>query len=517
METQEVITLQFGSYSNYVGAHYWNLQQKAILDSDEEDNIKLFKSSFGKHKNKFPRTICFDIKNSLKTLKEDGSFTDELKQKENINGLPFESEPVLYEQDLFKKNLSKESKDFEETVTTWTDFMEFELQENSLQLLSNNYNDGESFTCFGLGKQEFLNIREEFEDKLHFWVEECNNLEGFQVFTDFHNGFSGLSSQCVEDLRDEYNKKCLLSYLNWPVHLLNKENCIYEDINAALAFRSYMDFCDLSVIQSLQKDMFDQKSLNVVNIENINYKPNLQYHTSAVLAATIDCTSLSWRLPNRKISMSEQCYLISQGTRTFAGSAFSVPFVKSSNTLLEKLYSMDSYYDSLVFTLSPYASKSLVPFNQLITLRNIPENMIIPSVIKPALLQSLGLNSNVFNLNPISVLDFFSSKFYPSESTISHSFYSKQRLDLGFPFPSIINGKSGDKKDLYNNVTSMGALYSSPSFNLVLNEVVKRIKKLSTSKKHILQEFDLNNDLAKELIEDLQNLAYIYDDCKLSL
>ena len=245
------------------------------------------------------------------------------------------------------------------------------------------------------------------------------------------------------------------------------------------------------------------------------FQPNLQYHTSSILAAAIDCTTLSWRLRNRKISMSEQCYFISQGTRTFAGSAFGVPFFEDSNTLLQKLCSMEEYYDSLVFNLCPYIdSKTLVPFSQLIMLQNLPDNLIIPSVIQPALLQSLGLNTNVFNLNPTSVIDFFSSKFYPPERTISHSFYLKKKIDFEIPFPAIVKGKSGINKDSSKNATSMAALYSSPSFYVMLHEVIDRMKKLNITKEHMLQQFDLDYDLMKELLEDLQNLAYIYDSQK---
>lgn len=31
METREILTLQFGNYSNYFGAHFWNLQEKSFV------------------------------------------------------------------------------------------------------------------------------------------------------------------------------------------------------------------------------------------------------------------------------------------------------------------------------------------------------------------------------------------------------------------------------------------------------------------------------------------------------
>ena len=34
---------------------------------------------------------------------------------------------------------------------------------------------------FGVGQDEYKQLEEDFEDNLHFWAEECDYLEGFQV------------------------------------------------------------------------------------------------------------------------------------------------------------------------------------------------------------------------------------------------------------------------------------------------------------------------------------------------
>ncbi|KAG7218899.1 hypothetical protein INR49_019448 [Caranx melampygus] len=44
-------------------------------------------------------------------------------------------------------------------------------------------------------------VLEELEDKLHFFVEECDYLQGFQVLCDMADGFAGLGSKVTEMLR----------------------------------------------------------------------------------------------------------------------------------------------------------------------------------------------------------------------------------------------------------------------------------------------------------------------------
>ncbi|NWH78354.1 MSTO1 protein, partial [Piaya cayana] len=53
---------------------------------------------------------------------------------------------------------------------------------------------------------------EELEDRLHFYVEECDYLQGFQVLCDLHDGFSGVGAKATELLYDEYSGKGILTW-----------------------------------------------------------------------------------------------------------------------------------------------------------------------------------------------------------------------------------------------------------------------------------------------------------------
>lgn len=199
MSTHEIITLQFGNYSNFVGTHYWNFHHKRLLEFENstEDNrsyvTKLFRESQSSRSCFVPRAIVFDIKSKLSSLKQDGSFgdTNEIAKEvlnNNSNAVIFD-EPVI-EKNQFVKQIQSGEVDpdanfecnFESEVKTWTDFMSYEFDSHTVQLLSETYKDGEDFSFFGIGQDEYKQLEDDFEDNLHFWAEECDYLEGFQVF-----------------------------------------------------------------------------------------------------------------------------------------------------------------------------------------------------------------------------------------------------------------------------------------------------------------------------------------------
>ena len=153
MSSNEIITLQFGNYSNHVGTHYWNSHYKRMLHNEnqlEEDKSyisKLFRESQNVRSRFVPRLVCFDIKTKLQSLKQNGTF-------ENLNGNSDDVEMadenlVVYtesriDKNEFMKNVisgeidsgKKVHVNFESEVKTWSDYMMYELDDHSIQLLN---------------------------------------------------------------------------------------------------------------------------------------------------------------------------------------------------------------------------------------------------------------------------------------------------------------------------------------------------------------------------------------------
>jgi len=515
---EEIITLQLGNYSNFVGTHYWNNQFKRLYaKNDEINHLKLYREISSTRNNEYqPRVICFDSRNNLKTLKQDGGFST----KNNEDIYMQDDELSIFEQTAWNKNelttkvtqnqALPEQMNLDNVVTTWSDFMTYKLHPNSMQLLSNQFTD--EFNYFGCGEREYLQLFDEVEDKLHYWIEECNSLEGFQVMLDMHDGFSGLSCKMLEQLCDDYEKKSSLAFINWPSLVVKKEHSIYRTLNIALTIQNLCKFSTSFTLQSLQKSLFDD-IINTRELSCFEYKADLPYHTSAILSSVFDSVTLPWRQTKRSLSLTDMCHCVSNGKLKLSGTAFGFPLrnvTGESRNLLEILSSTDdfSFLDSLFPVKNTANDKNL---GQCYILQDILPNRLQPDHISNSLLQRLGLNNNIFCNNPVTVIDYFTERFSPCEDTISKCFYAKTAMDIKTPYPNILPNTNEDISTNTTENTVMSSIYTSKYFYVLLHDLVMKLRRVNLHKYAAVEEFGLDKESMEELIEDMISLAKEYD------
>ncbi|NXJ85521.1 MSTO1 protein, partial [Trogon melanurus] len=98
----------------------------------------------------------------------------------------------------------------------WSDYLSVNLHPKSVYVIRQYMHDGDCGCLEAFGQGESLlqdpGCIEEVEDRLHFYVEECDYLQGFQVLCDLHNGFSGVGAKVTELLCDEYSGKGILTW-----------------------------------------------------------------------------------------------------------------------------------------------------------------------------------------------------------------------------------------------------------------------------------------------------------------
>lgn len=88
MSTREILTFQFGHYANYVGAHFWNLQELSFdytgtVKTEVNHDILYREGQTARGEVTYtPRLIIADLKGSLKTLPETGGLPYEADEKE---------------------------------------------------------------------------------------------------------------------------------------------------------------------------------------------------------------------------------------------------------------------------------------------------------------------------------------------------------------------------------------------------------------------------------------------------
>uniref|UniRef100_UPI00398EB028 protein misato homolog 1 n=1 Tax=Pristiophorus japonicus TaxID=55135 RepID=UPI00398EB028 len=111
---REVLTLQLGHYSNFVGAHWWNGQDAALCYDAEPDaessdptceinNNVLFREglTLQGHSTYTPRLILLDLKGSLSSLKQEGALYGTVQTEP---ALTWEGNLTVHKEDPIVKN-----------------------------------------------------------------------------------------------------------------------------------------------------------------------------------------------------------------------------------------------------------------------------------------------------------------------------------------------------------------------------------------------------------------------------
>jgi hypothetical protein len=111
--TREIVTLQLGHYSNFVGTHWWNIQNASFVyhpsqmtRPKEINNDVLFREGLNlmNEVTYTPRLIVFDLKGSLNTLKQSGTLYDLLMDERDMDDFPWNNDITMHKVDVVTKN-----------------------------------------------------------------------------------------------------------------------------------------------------------------------------------------------------------------------------------------------------------------------------------------------------------------------------------------------------------------------------------------------------------------------------
>ncbi|XP_039977266.1 protein misato homolog 1 isoform X2 [Xiphias gladius] len=373
---REIITLQLGHYSNFVGTHWWNLQDASISYDPEtppgeilSDVVFREGQTLGGHVTYTPRLIAMDLKGSLRTLRQEGRLYDAGK---DISAVSWEGSLMMHKESppaknsfledldkldtgelLAKANFSSSSQPqrsgsvsvdtvnsrlaqvqkgyrLEGNVKVWSDFLRIHLHPRTISVIHQYNHDGEAHRLEAFGQGEALlqgSVLEDLEDKLHFFVEECDYLQGFQVLCDLADGFAGLGSKVTEMLQDSYSGRGILTWGLAPVshpnstpvkdfyHLLN---CT---LGTALLASNSSFFCPLTLRGGLGR-----RPSSPTAFPYLNYDPSLWYHSSAVLALALDALTVPYRLRNNRVPMWQVADTLAVSGRKVVAAYGAVPF-----------------------------------------------------------------------------------------------------------------------------------------------------------------------------------------------
>ncbi|KAJ3274227.1 mtDNA inheritance, partitioning of the mitochondrial organelle [Terramyces sp. JEL0728] len=292
---REIVTLSFGHKSSFATTHYFNIignyytQQTLFNDSVL---YRQFKDQF------YPRLLMIDYNKSVgnapsgdQQVNWDGK-VQVIKQEENPTS---EFIRDLDSEETEQKDYTKSLNGAEYA----SDFNTVYYDRDSVYQL-HQFTLGDELNKFQYFNQEVDQEHElEIEDCIRKQMEECDASQGFQIFSDLDDGFSGLMSRTVTLLAEEYGKSILVYGVSVIMNLSqqNKNNSLKQksitDMNKILALDNLLEQATYIPIQ-----------LPTVNHWEIEADFSFLYQQSAIVALGIESLSLPTRLnDSRRIDL----------------------------------------------------------------------------------------------------------------------------------------------------------------------------------------------------------------------
>jgi len=345
-----IISLQFGPYSNFVGAHFWNFAYET-LQSPEIDTSVLFK---GEKTDWTPRTIFVDLKDNLAGFRARPVFNRDKRVNNNNEAHPFwEGSQEVIRQEI-------DSNPFTQTLQ-----VPFHHSGNTFQEITPNI----LIPGYQIERREKEQI-ESIEDQIRKMAEECDLVKGLQVFADVDCGFGVLASDLISELKSEFRGVPLLTYgFNSPSQSSNRTSVENRSIFSAINLQS-LSSVSTAYIPLSTVDWTNSK------FKNLNLDITNDYHTSAVFASAIETLLLPCRLSKQRLPL-DNLICHSGGRMNLSSLSVSLPFLLPPEpTQLKDLLAKYEplYLSNLVESLTPFfeKKKQLQPLAETVILRSVP-------------------------------------------------------------------------------------------------------------------------------------------------
>jgi len=314
-DKREILTLQIGGYSNWVGAHTWNLISSNR--ENDKDSEELFDSETKENK---PRVAIFDLRN-----RRGGLFMPEVVESEtppwsnNVDKFCTELHPKL--------NLNWDSQDSNEVdlnqSLVWSDFMTNPLNESSHKEVPFWDVRNGAFSSFASGDFQHpdcilsVDYREECIDVLRLLLERSDQPQGCQCIFDVQGGFAGLASSVVSEFRDQCRSSAISCNLLLNPPTLPTDAPQNTDLLQSTRrhdSRTHIDHAiTMHAILEHTNVLFPLNCSHPTESNNQNVDALGLLQHSAQMATFIDTCSLPYRRPydmSRKLMMTEWCSIL---------------------------------------------------------------------------------------------------------------------------------------------------------------------------------------------------------------
>ncbi|EAL61897.1 hypothetical protein DDB_G0291099 [Dictyostelium discoideum AX4] len=329
-DKQELITIQIGNFSNFIGAHFWNIQEENYQYSKREQSQyeiepeMLFRSNinsetFDKDIKYTPRLLLFDFKSNFGSMNSDGKVLKQTSKNIDNNDILNSGSGGSSVNKIIKQSTGKPI-DRENTLIDnsnvdfeyWSDYLNVDYNSRGLISIPDSllnigsqvsgsangliYDDG-----FDMFESNYEYVTDIYQDNLRRMIEECDNLSGFQCLIDTDGIWGGVSTSVLSHIQDEYSSKVISTWAstnyNHQIDLGNEESIDERIYNSSKTIQSIAPssgtgLTDLFIPLSCQRWWSTNKGIMTPLGSSINKS---KYQTSAEIAASIDTATLYYR------------------------------------------------------------------------------------------------------------------------------------------------------------------------------------------------------------------------------
>ncbi|XP_058069301.1 uncharacterized protein LOC131218650 isoform X2 [Magnolia sinica] len=336
---REIVTIQVGGFSNYIGSHFWNFQDELLGLAEEPSGDSIYKNPSldmdvlyraGETQQGIltytPRLVSIGFQGSLGSQSSGGSLYDEIPSSDPSGVVTWTGNVSRHISEPRKKNLFLESlyegqgkstgpgngietddprgqvqdkelvESLENGVQFWTDFSKVHYHPRSLYELNGSWADVHEFDNYGIGRDVLSGgiQGEEMNERLRFFVEECDHIQGIQFIVDDSGGFSSVAAEFLENIADEYSNTPVLLYSargsDSYMNTISQKKSISGALHDAVSFATLSSFSKLIVPIGLPS-LSTSKASSFLCIDDA--KP---FHSSAVYAAALHSITLPFRM-----------------------------------------------------------------------------------------------------------------------------------------------------------------------------------------------------------------------------
>ncbi|XP_064226769.1 protein misato homolog 1 isoform X3 [Aotus nancymaae] len=500
-----------------------------------------------------PRLILMDLKGSLSSLKEEGGL---YRDKQLDAAIAWQGKLTTHKEELYPNNpylqdfLSAEgvlSSDgvwrvksipndkglppltmsatpkplipTEGSIRVWSDFLRVHLHPRSICMIQKYNHDGEAgrLEAFGQGESVLKEpkYQEELEDRLHFYVEECDYLQGFQILCDLHDGFSGVGAKAAEMLQDEYSGRGIITWglLPGPYHRGEARRNIYRLLNTAFGLVHLTAHSSLVCPLSLDGSL-GLRPEPPVNFPYLHYDATLPFHCSAILATALDTFTAPYRLCSSPVSMVQLAGMLSFCGKKVVTAGATIPFpLAPGQSLPDSLLQLGGAtpWTPLSACGDPSGTRC---FAQSVVLRGIDRayhtSQLTPGTPPPSSLHACTTGEEV--------LAQYLQQQQPRVMSSSHLLLTPCRVVP--PYPQLFSSHSPQglvldgslKGAAVESIPVFGALCSSSSLHRTLEALAGDLTKVDVRRWASFMDAGVEHDDVAELLQELRSLAQCYQD-----